>query len=141
MESPAASPLSAPALVGGVSSAAHRPSDAKAARVAGEDTNQPDVVNLFERARQALLLQLHRAPAVGDVLAVPSLTTSPMAREAAAPVAVHLVMNDRTQGVVVHVIDARTGAVLRAMPSTALAAVAARIGRSVGGSSAKAMMR
>lgn len=136
MESPAVSPLSPPALAGGGSSAAHRPSDAHAARVAREDTNQQDVVTLFERTRQALMLQLHRAPAVGDVLAVPSLRMSPMAPEATVP-AVQLVMTDRMRGVVVRVIDARTGAVLREMPPTALAAVASRIGRAVGGTSVK----
>lgn len=141
MESPAASPLSPPALLGGGSSAAYRQSGHNLTRVAGEETNQQDVANLFERARQALMSQLHQAPAVGDVLVVPSPTTSPMAPEAPAPVALQIVMNDRTQTGVVRVIDARTGAVLREMPATALAAVAARIGRSVGGSSAKALMR
>ncbi|HVH31520.1 MAG TPA: flagellar protein FlaG [bacterium] len=59
-----------------------------------------------------------------------------MAPEATVP-AVQLVMTDRMRGVVVRVIDARTGAVLREMPPTALAAVASRIGRAVGGTSVK----
>lgn len=97
-------------------------------------------MNLFERARQALISQVQLAPAVADVLAVPSPATSPMTVEATAPVAVQLAMTDRTQRVVVRLIDARTGVVLREMPSTALA-VAARIGRVVDGSPAKALMR
>jgi hypothetical protein len=129
MESPAASPLTPTALLGGGSSAAHGQSDQNLTRVAGEDTTQQDVANLFERARQALMSQLHRAPA-GDALTVPSLATPLMAPDATAPVTVQLVMNVRTQTVTVRVIDARTGTVLREMPSTALAAVAARIGRS-----------
>jgi uncharacterized FlaG/YvyC family protein len=141
MENPAASPLTPPALLGGGSSAAHGQSDQNLTRVAGEDTNQQDVANLVERARQALMSQSHRAPAAGDVLAVPVLATPLMASEATAPVTVQFVMNARTQTVMVRVIDARTGAVLREMPSTALAAVAARIGRSVGGRSAQALMR
>jgi hypothetical protein len=98
-------------------------------------------LNLFERARQALLSQLQLAPAVADVLAVPSPAMSVMTPEATAPVAVQLAVTDRTQRVVVRLIDARTGAVLREMPSTALAVAAASIGRVVDGGSAKALMR
>ncbi len=55
--------------------------------------------------------------------------------------AVQFAVNDRTQRVMVRVIDARTGAVLREMSSTALAVVAARIGRAVGDSPAKVLMQ
>jgi nucleoside phosphorylase len=104
----------------------------------GEESNRRDAPNVFERARQALMSQLQQAPAVVDVLAVPSLTMSPMAQ---ASVAVQLAMNDRTQHVVVRLIDARTGAVLLEMPSTALAVVAARVGPVVHGAATKASMR
>jgi hypothetical protein len=141
MEISAASPLSPLDLARGGSSAAHRPSDQDAAHAAGDESNPRDVLNLFERARQALLSQVQLAPAVADVLAVPSSAMSPMTPELRAPVAVQLAMTDRTQRVVVRLIDARTGAVLREMPSTALAVAAARIGRVVDGSPAKALMR
>jgi hypothetical protein len=104
----------------------------------GEESNRRDAPNVFERARQALMSQLQQAPAVADVLAVPSPPMSPMAQ---ASVAVQLAMNDRTQHVVVRLIDARTGAVLLEMPSTARAVVAARVGRVVHGSAVKASTR
>jgi len=141
MEIPAASPLSPLDLARGGPSAAHRRSDQDAARAAGDESNPRDVLNLFERARQALIAQLQLAPAVADVLAVPSPAMSPMTPEARAPVVVQLAMTDRTQRVVVRLIDARTGAVLREMPSTALAVAAASIGRVVDRGSAKALMR
>lgn len=141
MEIPAASPLSPLDLAGGGSSAAQRQSGQDVAR-AGEESNQRDVLNLFERARQALMSQQQLAPAIADVLAtVPSPTMPPTAPEATAPVAVQLAMDDSTQRVVVRLIDTRTGAVLREMPSTALAVVAARVGRGVPGSAAKVSMR
>ena len=108
MEIPAASPLSPLDLARGGPSAAQRRSDHDAARAAGEDSNQRDVLNLFERARQALIAQLQLAPAVVDVLTGPSPETSPKAPEATAPVAMQFVMNDRTERVVVRLIDART---------------------------------
>ena len=140
MEIPAASPLSPLDLAGGGPSAAQRQSDHDVAR-AGEESNQRDVLNLFERARQALVSQLQLAPAVADVLAtVPSPTMSQVP-EATAPVVVQLAMDDRAQRVVVRLIDGRTGAVLREMPSTSLPVVAARVGRGVHGSAAKVSMR
>lgn len=138
MEIPAASPLSPLDLSSGGLSAAQRRSDSDLARAMGEESNRRDAPNVFERARQALMSQLQQAPAVVDVLAVPSLTMSPMAQ---ASVAVQLAMNDRTQHVVVRLIDARTGAVLLEMPSTALAVVAARVGPVVHGTATKASMR
>ncbi len=138
---PAASPLSPLDLAGGGPTAAQRQSGHDIARAAGEESNQPDVLNLFERARQALMSQLQLGPAVADVLGVSAPTTSRTAQEATAPVAVQLAMNDRTQRVVVRLIDARTGAVLREMPSTALAVMAAKVGRAVHGSAVKKPMR
>ncbi|OLC30663.1 MAG: hypothetical protein AUH31_04275 [Armatimonadetes bacterium 13_1_40CM_64_14] len=98
-------------------------------------------MNLFERARQALISQLQLAPTVAEVLGAPSPTTSAMAPGATSPVAVQLTMNDRTQRVMVRLIDARTGAVVCEMSSTSLVVVAARIGRVVHDRSAKALMR
>ncbi len=141
MEILAASPLSPLDLAGGGPAAAQGQSDPDLARTAGGDSNQRDVLNLFERARQALMSQLQLAPAAAEILAMPSPALSPMAPEATAPVTLQLAMNDRTQGVVVRLIDARTGAVLREMPSTALAVVAARVGRAVHGSAPKVSTR
>lgn len=139
MEIPAVSPTF-PLELGGVPSAAQRQPDHEAARAAGEESDQRDVLNVFERAREALMAQVQLAPAVADVLTMPSPTTSLTAPEAPAPVALQLAMHDGTR-VVVRLTDLRTGAVLREMPSTAVAVLAARIGRVVRGRSAKALMR
>jgi hypothetical protein len=101
------------------------------ARASGVGSDQGDAFNLFERAREALTSQLQLGPAVADVLAMPVPTMPPVATGKSAPLMVQLSMDDRTGRVVVRVIDPRTGAMLRAVPSTALAAVAAKIGRSV----------
>ncbi len=138
MEILAASPLD---LAGGGPAAAQGQSDPDLARTAGGDSNQRDVLNLFERARQALVSQLQLGPAAAEILAVPSPALSPMAPEAMAPVRLQLAMNDRTQGVMVRLINARTGAVLREMPPTARAAVAATVGRAVHGSAPKVSTR
>jgi uncharacterized FlaG/YvyC family protein len=135
---PAASPLSPLDPASGGLSGAQRRSDSDLARAMGEESKRREAPNVFERARQALMSQLQLAPAVADVLAVPSPAMSPMAQ---ASVAVQFAMNDRTQQVVVRLIDARTEAVLLEMPSTALAVVAARVGRVVHGSAGKASMR
>jgi hypothetical protein len=138
MEIPAASPLSPLDRASGGPAAAQRRFDPDLARSAGGDSNQRDVLNLFERARRALMSQLQLAPAVAEILAGPSPALSPMAPEATAPVALQLAMNDRTQQVVVRLIDARTGVVLREMPSAALAV---RVGRAVHGSAPKVSTR
>jgi hypothetical protein len=139
MEILAASPLSPLDLAGGGPAAAQGQSDPDLARTAGGDSNQRDVLNLFERARQALMSQLQLAPAAAKILVVPSPALSPMAPE--APVTLQLAMNDRTQGVVVRLIDTRTGAVLREMLPTALTVVAAKVGRAVHGSAPKVSTR
>lgn len=60
--------------------------------------------------------------------------TAPGASGHRPPVAVHLAIDEQRHQVMVRVIDSRTGATLREMPSTTLVAVAAQIGRAERGS-------
>jgi hypothetical protein len=101
---------------------------------ADDGADQRDFLQLFERARRALTSQLQLEPGIAEALAMPGHTVPPpVAPGRDGPLAAQLTMDDRTRRVVVRLIDVRTGATIREVPSTVLATVAARIGRVVAG--------
>ncbi len=119
-----------------------REARAEAPSAAPDGADQRDFLHLFERARQALTSQLQLEPGIADALAMPGHTAPPpVAPGRDGPLAAQLTMDDRTRRVMVRLIDVRTGATLRELPSAVLAAVAARIGRVVGGNNGRTLKR
>jgi hypothetical protein len=92
-----------------------------------ESASPANFSDLFERARRALAE--HHTGSDATALEPPA---GPGAASAAGAVAVQLRIDDRTREVMVRFYDVHTGATIREVPSTHVAAAAARLRAATG---------